>query len=65
MKNCLENHFVSILAVLCAVIFWVPLNRAVLACLVPTVSLIPDGSWAVQIAMMLAVALPMHLKEKE
>ena len=64
VKNCLENHFISIMAVLCVVIFWVPLNRAVLACLVPTVSLIPDGSWAVQIAMMLAVTLPYALERK-
>ena len=53
----IKNHIVTILSVLLTVIFWVPLNRAVLAWFVPVVSMVPDGSWTVQAAMFLAVAV--------
>ena len=57
MKTTLEKHIVTVMAVLVTVIFWRPLNKAVMVCVVPVVSMIPDGSWVVQAAMILAVAV--------
>lgn len=48
--------FLPLLIVL-LIIFWTPLNKAFSAVFIPVVQLIPDKSWAIQISLLLCIAL--------